>query len=796
MLDQIATILAAIERPGTFAAKRSCPADGLRIEVKGVGPVRLPVSARTAARLRSVAQRAPFGLRNRTLIDERVRNTWKIPRHRIRIDGRRWNGVLRPILEKLRAELGLPEGIELKPELHDMLLYEKGQFFEQHQDSEKSDDMIGTLVVTLPSKFTGGASVIEHQGERLTARGSTRALQLVAFYADCRHEVRPVTSGHRVVLTYNLNAKERSDAATEAPAAKVEALASALESYFGTPVPPRWGEGAAEVPDRLVYLLDHEYTAGGLGWNRLKNGDAVRVAALREAAERLDCEIFLALADVQETWDCEPEYDPWYGGGSWYGRGRYDDDDEGDEPYEDEDAEGGDRYTLLSLIEETIELRSWVGLGAKKPVAISSSVRNEELCYTKPSKEIKPFRSEYEGYMGNYGNTVDRWYHRAAMVLWPRERSFVIRAKASPSTAIMDLSRLVKREALEEARKRVETLRPFWSNVARYEQKNDFAHRTLQVAAQLGSPEPAALLLAPLRLEQLGTSEAKLLIDLIGAYGLDWTRDRFDHWLKPRLASDDERHGWLLNLPRFSAILSAAGDDSRSVGRWLIGSMWGWLGRSYEDARSRVSPCNRAAGIERLVAPTLALLQATIVVDDFDLRARIVGTLTSADDDDATRFLVRLLRAAHVSSGPRGMAELGLAEAREQCVRWLEQRLAEPERTADDWSISVTLRCSCRVCATLDEFLSSRRRMLEWPLAKEGRRHIHSEIELHALPVDHQTTRKGRPYTLVLRKTNALFEDDATMRRSWGTDLDWLRSTTRAADVRGRGGSSHRVPSS
>jgi hypothetical protein len=94
MLHDIAEILNAIERPGTFAAKRSCPADDLRIEVKGVGPIRLPVSARTAARLRSVAQRAPYGLRDRTLVDDRVRNTWKIPQSRVRIDRRRWNGVL------------------------------------------------------------------------------------------------------------------------------------------------------------------------------------------------------------------------------------------------------------------------------------------------------------------------------------------------------------------------------------------------------------------------------------------------------------------------------------------------------------------------------------------------------------------------------------------------------------------------------------------------------------------------------------------------------------------------------
>ena len=32
----------------------------------------------------------------------------------------------------------------------------------------------------------------------------------------------------------------------------------------------------------------------------------------------------------------------------------------------------------------------------------------------------QPYSLEYEGYMGNWGNTLDRWYHRAAVVVWPR----------------------------------------------------------------------------------------------------------------------------------------------------------------------------------------------------------------------------------------------------------------------------------------------------------------------------------------------------------------------------------------
>jgi hypothetical protein len=49
--------------------------------------------------------------------------------------------------------------------------------------------MVGTLVVTLPSSYTGGELMVGHNEEWKAYRGSKTALSLVAFYADCRHEV-------------------------------------------------------------------------------------------------------------------------------------------------------------------------------------------------------------------------------------------------------------------------------------------------------------------------------------------------------------------------------------------------------------------------------------------------------------------------------------------------------------------------------------------------------------------------------------------------------------------------------
>ena len=257
MHERVIEALAAIGTSAHFAARRTTGVDDLRLEVRGVGNVPLPLSKSRARKLRSVSRPARYGLREQTLLDPRVRDAWEVPKSRVRIDMRRWNQTLRPQLAALGVELGLPEGSRLRAELHSLLLYEPGQFFAPHQDSEKADDMVGTLVVLLPSVARGGALVVKHQGETATIRGSATKLTWVAFYADCRHEVRPVREGYRLALTYNLmRVDDPARTEPEVDAEQVEALAKAVGTYFETRRPPNWRNEEGKPPDRLVYLLD------------------------------------------------------------------------------------------------------------------------------------------------------------------------------------------------------------------------------------------------------------------------------------------------------------------------------------------------------------------------------------------------------------------------------------------------------------------------------------------------------------------------------------------------------------
>ena len=82
-------------------------------------------------------------------------------------------------------------------------VYSEGGFFKPHADSPCGDEMIGTLVLCLPSPHKGGELCVSHDGlehvfDFSNHSGDKSKIQWAAFYSDCIHEVKPVLEGHRV----------------------------------------------------------------------------------------------------------------------------------------------------------------------------------------------------------------------------------------------------------------------------------------------------------------------------------------------------------------------------------------------------------------------------------------------------------------------------------------------------------------------------------------------------------------------------------------------------------------------
>jgi len=763
-----------------FSVEFTARTGDLSLAVEGFGPVRFPVTPAKARRLAALGQPARFGRGEQTLTDPDVRDTWEIPKHLVRAE---WNGAaLQAILATVKEGLGLPNAAELTADLHSLLVYEPNQFFLVHQDSEKDDSMIGTLVVTLPSSYTGGELMVEHNGERKAYRGSKTALSLVAFYADCRHEVLSVKSGYRITLTYNLllHGDTRRPAGDEGAIAE---LADLLREHFRTPVPRYFGGPPAEKPNRLAYLLDHEYTARGLGWRRLKGADASRAALLRSAAGQAGCEALLALADVKTTHSAFPAGEG-YGYREWY-----EDEDDDDAEYPGEESSGEREYDVQELIDSAVTITHWTGPDGTRLEETALYVDGNEVCASTPTGDLRPYSSEYEGYMGNWGNTLDRWYHRAAVIVWPADRAFANRAETSPAWALDELAAMASAGDVSGAQAAAATLAPFWDGAVRARTGDErggaagLFGKALRAAGDVADAETAAMLLHPFHVEHLTAARVRSFGKIAGQYGQQWTATLLHTWFggdRPAwgYGAGQDRPQWVTDqLPGLCARLHATGSAGGVAAQRLLDLAWEWTGSEIGTVLASPSPSYRGKQLTDLGKPLAAVLTAAAAIEAASTRDTACGYVRT-QGDAVTALEMSALRAAKLARDGTG-GDAGFGDLAADCAARLRVRLARPPRAAGDWSIELPAGgCTCELCDTLRAFLSDKsRRTFEWPLAKQRRQHVHSRIDTAELPVSHLTRRQGRPYTLVLSKTDALFARDQEARIRDESDLEWLEAT-------------------
>ena len=79
--------------------------------------------------------------------------------------------------------------------------------FKAHVGTPHGGNMFGSLVVCLPSQFTGGSLVTRQQGQEIDYDWSSPAndpvqnIQWAAFFSDVEHEILPIADGHRTRMT-------------------------------------------------------------------------------------------------------------------------------------------------------------------------------------------------------------------------------------------------------------------------------------------------------------------------------------------------------------------------------------------------------------------------------------------------------------------------------------------------------------------------------------------------------------------------------------------------------------------
>ena len=434
----------------------------LQLHVQNLGEIKLPLRDPQAKELIKACKQAPYGKNYKTLVDKTVRDTFQLEPSQIEIKNPEWNAKMNSLVDKVARDLGCAGRVEAR--LYKMLLYQTGSHFKKHTDTEKENGMFGTLIIQLPSIYTGGELVVHGKTKQTYDFGQSthRAADSIfyaAHYADLEHEILKVKSGYRLVLIYNLCWINGNGSSPNDPSL-VEKMAQSL-SVLNESINP------------LAMFLDHKYTAQGFktnGINALKGVDNDRYSLLKNASDKLpegkQLSFYIARANLkildEDTTACSDN------------EGDDDDDEEDEEEknfkkldldkqlllyYDKEDDYGADDEATDSYSEdsekETSDERSenksdrWYEhertTMVEKFYDFSKSLKNisaiesefELGCFAEvidPSKDVgekldpKNAKTwgdddktvEKSGYTGNEGATRTTIYHKYMLVFWPK----------------------------------------------------------------------------------------------------------------------------------------------------------------------------------------------------------------------------------------------------------------------------------------------------------------------------------------------------------------------------------------
>jgi len=397
-LQDIIPLLHDIKGNGTFVVSgtKNLTMPGLRIE--GFGEVSFPLEINQIQSLINTSHKAPFGKGSKTIYDDSVRNVWEIDSESIFFHNPEWLPFLATLVNKVKKGLGFEKQNVVQANLYKLLIYDSGSFFMPHKDSEKEKGMFGTLVIGLPSKYTGGELKVSFDNKSqiidFSEADTAYKLPYAAFFADCEHEIKPVTSGYRICLVYNL-VNTNSSSPIKSPKfsvaqQKMSAMLTSCKEEFN------------ELPKAI--FLGHEYTPANFSLANLKGHDKPRAAALLHAAEKAGYYTQLALVTHYKNGELEGGYD------------YYND-------YQGCSQESQNDGTMGEVYEEYTYVDHWNG---NNPGLGNLNIEKKDVIAEHNLGEGEPTEMEEEGFTGNAGMIIEYWYHYGAIVLWPKSNHISI----------------------------------------------------------------------------------------------------------------------------------------------------------------------------------------------------------------------------------------------------------------------------------------------------------------------------------------------------------------------------------
>jgi predicted 2-oxoglutarate/Fe(II)-dependent dioxygenase YbiX len=707
-MNELISLMDKVKTSGTFSVNGTLPPIAPGLKVKGVGHIALPLLEQQAKSLIKLSQQAPFGYGEETIVDTNVRNSWQIAAEDFELTNPQWEEALQEAVEQIGKQLGLDD-CKIEFEQYKLLIYEQGGFFAAHRDTEKMPNMFATLVINLPSEHEGGELIVSHGGQSQSysfADNDSFHPSFVAFYADCYHEVKPITSGYRLCLIYNLAIADRKEQPLLSQQSKVfEDIGKAIQ---------KWTREHSENPI-LTYLLEHSYTEQNISLSNLKRGDFARASVLLNAAEENGCQAFLCLATYYRTS---------YGETPYYGR--YSSHDLAEDDFEEYDVD-----------EEEVYAHSFMSAKGEKIDVKKLRLDEDELLAKTPLREGPGRGYSISEATGNEGATKDLWYHRGAVIIWPKDREFDLITKMDLDYGIHVLKTSLQEQNLADDDYRQKIVR-----LADHILENLPNYRKDEISKEIIPLGDVALLKKFLHKQMnhysLSQVDAQIVKQILERFGWQHFEEDMSTYLTPQRGA----LGWLNSL--LLAGVSLSGEGQAVMTRW-VKELWK---PSLEYGLTKETLTN--------LVQMVSLLKIETLTDE------IIAFLSRQKHKE---FLTGTYGSALVSSlkelKGRDYDQIIIRKFVEDVRQRIKADFPAPPEAPKDWSREGQLDCDCEFCAEVNQFLPDPKRseISFYKTLKRNLLHLESEVKKSQVELDIKIRRTPPKFEGTCKKNQSRYDN-------------------------------------
>ena len=438
----------------------------------------------------------------------------------------------------------------------------------------------------------------------------------------------------------------------------------------------------------------------------------------------------------------------------------------------DDEGDAGD-YEMGEIFETSLTAEHWIDdEGNGLPIG-KMQIEEDEILDPDALTEGDPSEEDFEGYTGNAGMTLERWYRHAAIVLWPEARHFAVLCSNGSRKAVPALKQMVAKwqeaKGADAAALKAQCIEFAKAILAKWPEQR-YA-RTYRSEPETEIPDPLKILAE--------LEEPKLIRDFLGDVLVkDASADPGDS-----IVGLCQQHGWETFQPELSIVMNGTTSETIERNVRLLEQIatarprkragWDELCKSLAE---ELIPAIEA--IDREKPPTD--WQAREVKRDEVLAGLVRSLLASGQCELLSQFLAHTLALPPIilTSYPLMTAHIpaleslrpwlkknlkkpcdGLTHWVAACREQLETLTArEPQKLADYYR-EAPITCKCPECAEMKGFLQDPREPVHrFRVREERRKHLAARIHESHLDLDYRIEEKGSPYTLVCTKNTNSYQ--------------------------------------